>query len=280
MKKKGKFILFEIDGFDQWLQQMQFSRSIKLVQNHHTLSPECADFDGQNHFSLLESMEHYHMSMRGFSEIAQNLTTFPDGKIAVCRSFDKVPAGIKGANQQGICIENLGNFDLGGDTMKTEQVDAIVRTNALLCREFGLTPSVDTIVYHHWYDLDSGVRTGGSGNTKTCPGKAFFEGNTIETANTNFIPLVSRALTDLGGTNRDASTLPLSYAEVIASSLNVRSGQGTSFPVVKSLRRGVRVDIYETAGDWCRIHANQQQWVAMRYIRIVEGSAIPIAAGR
>jgi hypothetical protein len=39
---------------------------------------------------------------------------------------------------------------------------------------------------------------------------------------------------------------------------------------VKALARGVRVDIYEISGDWRRIHSSQQQWVAMRYLRIVD----------
>ena len=32
---------------------------------------------------------------RGFSEIAQNITIFPDGKVMICRSLNTIPAGIK-----------------------------------------------------------------------------------------------------------------------------------------------------------------------------------------
>ncbi len=269
MKKKGKFVLFEIDEFDRWLKQMQFSRAIKVIQNHHTYQPGYAHFNGNNHFTLLENMERFHMADRGFSEIAQNLTSFPDGTLAVCRSLDKVPAGIKGANQQGICIEHLGNFDKGRDPMNSEHADAIVRINALLCREFRLAPSTDSIVYHHWYDQDTGLRTNGSGKTKSCPGTAFFGGNTVEAAAEDFVPRIREALKEVGGATWMSAARPEMAAEVIAGSLNVRGGQGTSFPVVKSLKRGVRVNIYEIAGDWGRIHANQQQWVAMRFLHTV-----------
>lgn len=268
MQKKGKFIVFTIDEFDRWLQQNRFSRSVKLVQNHHTFQPAYAQFDGGNHFALLAGMEHFHMAERGFAEIAQNLTSFPDGTVALCRSLDKVPAGIKGANQEGICLENLGNFDAGGDAMTAPQRDAVVKINALLCREFAITPTTDTIVYHHWYDLNSGQRTGGSGMTKSCPGTAFFGGNTVEAAAANFVPLVARALADLTGGAPPAPPATERTVEVMSGTLSVRSGRGTTFPVVKSLKRGVRVNIYETADGWCRIHPTEEQWVAQKYLRL------------
>ena len=65
-------------------------------------------------------MENAHLQ-GGFSEIAQNLTTFPDGSVAVCRRIDTIPAGVKRANRNGICIENLGNFDAGQDTLTSKQ---------------------------------------------------------------------------------------------------------------------------------------------------------------
>jgi len=169
MEKKGNFVLLTVAEFDDWLMKTKFIRSVKLIQNHHTLEPSYSKFTGQNHFSLLTGMERYHMVERGFAEIAQNLTTFPDGRVALCRSLEKIPAGIKGANQGGICIEHLGNFDNGKDAMTDAHQNAIIKVNALICREFGLTSSTDSIVYHHWYDLESATRTNGTGNTKSCP---------------------------------------------------------------------------------------------------------------
>src|SRR5262249_12642125 len=157
---QGKFILFDLAEFGAFLGSIAVSRVIQLVQNHHTFIPSYAHFNGSNHFERLRAMEAAHLE-RGFAEIAQNLTTFPDGTVAVCRSLDKIPAGIKGANTGGICIENLGNFDQGRDVMTAEQRATIVRVNALLCRRFNLQPNSDSIVYHHWFDLNTGERTNG-----------------------------------------------------------------------------------------------------------------------
>lgn len=203
-------------------------RSVKLVQNHHTYLPGYAQFTGGNHFGLLEGMEHFHMAERGFSEIAQNLTSFPDGTVAVCRSIDKVPCGIKGANQEGICLENLGNFDGGGDAMTPAHRDAVVKINALLCREFSLLPSLGSIVYHHWYDLNSGKRTGGPGTTKTCPGTAFFSGNSMDAATVTFIPLVAQTLAQRRFCSKAARLWPRTSTSGQAGGRSSRWSKGSS----------------------------------------------------
>lgn len=241
---------------------------MKIIQNHHTFEPSYGSFKENNHFALLKGMEDYHMRERGFEQIAQNLTTFPDGTIAVCRPLDRIPAGIKGANKSGICIEHIGNFDSGGNAMTPEHREAIVKVNALLCREFNLTPSADTIVYHHWYDLDSGSRTNGTGNTKSCPGTAFFGGNSVAAAQSSFIPLVAESLRSETITARPVPTSPMQTGEVTASSLNVRKGPGAWNPVVKSLGYGVQVRVYETTNGWCRIHPTEQQWASSKFLRI------------
>jgi len=189
----GKFILFKPAEFAHWLNVTAFTRMIMCVQNHHTFLPSYDDFSGDNHFALLQEMETSHLK-RGFDEIGQNLTTFPDGAIALCRSFETDPAGIKGGNAGAICIENLGCFDVGRDLMREEHKATIVSVNALLCRRFVLQPNSQTLVYHHWFDLATGERRNGSGETKSCPGTDFFGGNDVATAERVFIPLVQQAL--------------------------------------------------------------------------------------
>lgn len=202
MKSKGKFLLFDLTEFSTWLSGHHVSRTIHVIQNHHTWRPDYKDFSlAPDHFHWLQSMENFQVNQNGFSQIAQNLTTWPDGLIAVGRPFDIAPAGIKGANQFGLCIEHVGNFDIGGDQMSPEQSDTIIKLNAILCRAFGIPVSaVDAsggIIYHHWYDIITGIRTNGSGTTKTCPGTNFFGGNSVQACQASFIPMVEKALVEM-----------------------------------------------------------------------------------
>ncbi len=265
MRKQGKFLLFEgASDFSVWLEATTVSRRVILVQNHHTWMPNYSTFKGDNHFALLQAMENAHLE-RGFAEIAQNLTTFPDGRMAICRALDKIPAGIKGANTSGICIENLGNFDRNADQMNAAHRETIIELNARLCHKFSLEPSTNTLVYHHWYDLNTGKRTDGSGATKTCPGAAFFGGNKVEDAAANFIPPIRSALSSLG-TGALPKPVPVGSYTINASTLNVRKAPDGAAKIVKRLSRGVQVDVYETNGDWRRVHPTEQQWVSSRFL--------------
>ena len=271
MEQRGKFILMTLPEFAQWLDSNSFSRTIRLIQNHHTYIPGYAHFRGNNHFSMLTGMENAHLQ-RGFNEIAQNLTTFPDGRIAVCRNLNKIPGGIKGANTYGICIEHIGNFDTGGDAMTAAHTDAILEANALLCKKFSLTPSSDTVVYHHWWDLNSGLRTNGSGATKSCPGTNFFGGNKVADAEANFIPRVAALINRV-----PAAPVVLWEGLVNANSLNVRSGADANAAVVRSLTRSTPVLVYEESNGWLRIHPSRQEWVSGRYIT---RNQVPVAIGQ
>lgn len=200
MQIKGEFMLFNLNEFKDWLFKQSFTREINLIQMHHTWLPNYSNFNGNNHFSLVESMKEYHIKTAGFSTIAQNITIYPDGMIMVCRPFNKAPAGIRGANANGLCIENIGNFDIGKDTMTAEHKEAIIFVTAVLCMKLKLTPSIDSITYHHWWDLNTGTRVldNTSGHiTKSCPGTNFFGGNTTTAAKTNFYPLVINKINEL-----------------------------------------------------------------------------------
>jgi hypothetical protein len=266
MEQQGRFILCTIDEFSNWMNQARVARSIRLLQNHHTYIPGYAHFKGNNHFSMLRGMEAGHLQ-RGFNEIAQNLTTFPDGKIAICRSLDKIPAGIKGANQGGICMEHIGNFDKGGDQMTPEHRDCILRLNALLLKKFSLPANTDTVVYHHWWDLNTGIRTNGSGATKSCPGINFFGGNTLQAAQEHFIPAIHALL--VGPISPVAAFKRES--EVSCATLNVRSLPGSSGIIIKTLKQGILVRVYEDKNDWCRIHPSAQHWVSARFLKPAGG---------
>lgn len=202
MTTHGQYLLMTREEFRDWIFNTKFNRKITLIQQHHTWAPSYKNFNGSNHIKLLKGMENYHVQNMGWKTIAQNITTFPDGTVAVCRPFDMAPEGTIGpkANATGIAIENIGNFDKGRDVMTYAQKDTIVYVTALLSIKFGLTPSIDSITYHHWWDLKTGNRVldkGPSYNVKTCPGTAFFGGNTTSSAETNFYPLVRKKMKEI-----------------------------------------------------------------------------------
>ena len=272
MQSKYGFLLMDTDEFAHWLSAQQVNRAISIVQQHHTFLPDYTHFTGTNHFERMRAMKTYHMVNNGWSDIAQNFTTFPDGKIGVCRPLNQVPVGIKGANSRGICIEHFGNFDAGRDQMTDAHRNTIVQMTGLLCQKFSLPVDTDHIVYHHWYDLISGIRRDGKGTTKSCPGTAFFGGNKVEDARRVFIPGVKDALLKITQNIPDdlhpaAEVLPdVKETGIISSSnLNVRSGPGSNFPVVSRLGAGAVVLIYETKNGWIRIHTSDQ-WVSERFV--------------
>ena len=104
-----------------WFSSHPVQRKITRIQLHHTWKPDYSSFDGQNHQRLQDSMRRYHMEERGWSDIGQHFTIFPDGAVLLGRSLEQNPAGIVGANSGAICIECLGNFDKGKDEMSSAQ---------------------------------------------------------------------------------------------------------------------------------------------------------------
>jgi hypothetical protein len=266
-RRQGKFTLFDEAGFKTWLGKQTISRQITLIQNHHTYIPGYKHFKGDNHFILQAGMESSHRE-RGFAEIAQHFTTFPDGTIISGRSLEKIPAGIKGANTGAICIEHLGNFDHSGDVMTEAQRAFAIQLNALLCQRFRLSADTDRIVYHHWYDLNSGERRNGAGSTKSCPGSAFFGGNKVADAEANFLPSVRIALEAMQAAKSVKE--PLWRGRVVnTESLNVRSAAAASAKKIKALAAGIVVGIYSEKAGWARIDPKAMLWVNKKFLELV-----------
>lgn len=180
-----------LDEFKKYIDSLSITRGIKRIQLHHTYSPSYTHFTGNNHLTLQKNMKNYHVKTNGWSDIGQHFTIFPDGKICTGRSLNIAPAGIKGANTGGICIECLGNFDKGGDTMTAEQKNAIVGVTKILLDRFGLKPEMG-VTYHAWWTSGGtslGTYVKGK-SAKTCPGTNFFGGNTRESYDNNLKPFI------------------------------------------------------------------------------------------
>ncbi|SET48221.1 LysM repeat-containing protein [Oceanobacillus limi] len=195
-------ILMTKEEFRDWLFNQKFTREITLIQQHHTWLPSYEHFNGSNHFQMLKGMRNHHVQKMEWKDIAQNITTFPDGKIAVSRPFDQAPEGSIGpkANSIGLAIEHIGNFDIGNDVMTEEHKETIVYITALLCIKFGLTPSIDSITYHHWWHFKTKERVlddAESHEVKYCPGTAFFGGNSTKSAKKYFYPLIEKKIEEI-----------------------------------------------------------------------------------
>lgn len=205
---QGQYILMTRDEFRSWLFNNRFTRKINKIQEHHTYQPSYKNFNGSNYFTLMKGMEEYHVKEMKWKTISQHITTFPDGKLVLGRPINMAPEGSfafsnpsvrEKIEADSLAIENVGNFDKGNDVMTEAQKETIVTVAALLNMKFGLTPSIDTITYHHWWDMTTGERVLDSPghNVKTCPGTGFFGGNSTASAKTNFYPLVIRKMQEI-----------------------------------------------------------------------------------
>ncbi len=265
MKTIKGFILMTKDELRGWLASAVVDRTVREIQNHHTYLPDYSSFRrSPDPVKWLDTMKQYHVVNNGWADIAQNITTFPDGTLAICRPLNKPPAGITGHNAQGICIEHLGNFDQGRDVLTPEHTDTIVHLNAALAERFNLKVDTAHIVYHHWF------------HSKTCPGTAFFGGNTREDATARFLPLVQAELDRLTGKTPKTAGVDkpaLGQRLVTASVLNVRSGPGTGHPKTGTVFAGNILGAYEENQGWVKISGSESRWVAARYL-------IPVVKGR
>ena len=148
MKKSAGFILMNTDEFRDWILKKNVNRKVTMIHNHHTYIPDYSHFDN-NHFKLVTSMKNFHMNVRRFADIGQQITTFPDGMIVVgTRSLEVGPACIRKNNDSAVCIEHVGNFDKGGDVMTAKHKQTIVFVNAMLHLKFALEPNDTHNVYH------------------------------------------------------------------------------------------------------------------------------------
>ena len=272
MEKKYGFTLMDAAEFEQWIKAQNVARTILYLQEHHTYIPSYAHFKGNNHFEMQRGMQQVHTVNNGWADIAQQFSIFPDGKIATGRSLERTPAGILGFNAYAICIESIGNFDTDGDVMQQEQRNAIIRTTAALARRFNIPVNSDRIVYHHWFDLGTGIRTNGSGSTKSCPGTGFFGGNDVADAQKHFLPQVQAAAQGIP-TSHPSLNVKM-YGRVTAATLNIRNAPGVAGKKINAAGYGAILRIYDTKNGWHKISATKQEWVSANFVARVERGTV------
>ncbi|MET1411803.1 N-acetylmuramoyl-L-alanine amidase [Roseibium sp. HPY-6] len=278
MQQKYGFTKFSPNEFSTWIAKQSISRACVRVQQHHTWKPRYSGFKGSNHFEMQRSMKRYHINNNGWSDIGQHFSIFPDGAIVTGRPLNRSPACIYNANSRAICIESVGNFDAGGDTMKPAQADAIFSATAALLKKIGLSkPSRTNVVYHHWYDGNGGLVYTNSGQ-KSCPGTAFFGGNQLSDFEANFLPRL-QAIMGAGGGTQPVGLLE--WVGVTSDSLNIRKGPGSNFAMISEqgpLDHGAVVRVYEqSANGWLRISQSKQFWIYGRYTDPVVSATVNTA---
>lgn len=278
MESKYGFNKMTMDEFCNWIAKFKIARTVLFVQEHHTYSPNYSLFKGDNHFELQRGMKNYHVNSNGWADIGQHFTIFPDGTVLTGRSLEQSPACILGNNANAICIENLGNFDMGADKMNDAQAKAIIAITAALCKKFNLAINTNSIVYHHWFNLSTGERNNGTKNNKSCPGTNFFGGNKVEDCQKNFIPKV-KAMID--GKIEVENPDVIRFVQVTAGSLNIRTKPIASAAIAPDRTPallGSILRVYEEKNGWLRISSSAQNWVSGRYT-IDEKRAVVTTAG-
>ena len=71
--------------------------------------------------------------------------------------------------------------------------------------------------------------------------------------------------------------LPAAYAApgTITSNVNVRSGPGTNYGVIDTVRRGTQVDVQQCQGSWCYIvKSGPDGWVSSTYLTAAGGTPV------
>lgn len=141
----------------------------KYFQIHHTWKPNYStvyqkDAKGNLKYTpeqLNQNMKTYHVG-KGWGDIAQHISTFPDGTILIGRNFGKTPVGITGKNTGAFALEQVGDFDLGQDIITVAQRNVLLKLIAHFV-SVGTKP-----IFHREYA------------SKTCPGTSLHKNGLIE----------------------------------------------------------------------------------------------------
>ena len=261
MKSAYGFIRFDThDEFKTWLKNKRVSRVVNKLQVHHTGSPSYSNFYKSNgthedELTRQNNMKSFHVNSRGFSDIAQHFTVFPNGRIVTGRSLNSNPAGITGWNSNAICVEIYGNFDKGCDIMTTAQKEAVIMLYGELCKKFRLTPSTSTIRPHAWF-TSGGTYLGdyiAGRSRKTCPGTNFMGFGNRTDGFKKFIALVANYINGNTTVSQAPTTNTVGVYKVIVDELNIRKGPGTSYAIAGVVHKGEAYTITQLSGSWGKL---------------------------
>ena len=261
MKTGYGFTEFEnIKEFEDWLNKQKVNRTINKLQVHHMYEPSYDNWASDNALRRQNNIRSYHKNTNKWADIAQHFSIFPDGHIVTGRSLNSNPAGIKGWNTGAICVEIYGDFDKGRDIMNSTQKDAIIACYALLAKKFNISINSNSIRPHCWFTA-SGTYLGDynkSKSAKSCPGTNFMGyGNTKSAFEKFYSDIKNYGKSNSTSTNSVTETVINQEGLVNASTLNVRSGPGTNYSKIGSLKNNTKVSIVaKYSNNWLKIKFN------------------------
>ena len=295
LKTSSGFTLFENGKeFASWIQKQNVKRSINKLQVHHMALPDYSTwektdkriFGNDPELGRTNSLDSYGKSTWGSKSangkyIAQHFNIFPNGKITTGRSLESNPIGISGWNTGAICIEIYGNFDKGKDTMTQAQKDSVIAVYGELCKKFNLTPSASTIRYHAWFK-SNGTYLGdykAGQSRKTCPGTAFFGGNTMSAFKKNFLPAIQDYI---NGEKKEAEIPSIKVDDPVVQvvnkivkinvgELNVRKNANASSQIMGVVKDGEVYTIVKESNGWGLLKSGLG-WINLKYTEPVSNN--------
>jgi len=164
-------------------------------------------------------------------------------------------------NTHSIGIEHEGYA--GSNNWTTAEYTQSAALTRWICLTYGIPMNRTRIIGHNEVPDPDGTGYGGSGNHWD-PGSYFNW--------TYYMSLVTGGSSSGGGSSGGGSTSVLQAKQVTASSLNVRTGPGTSYSIMGGVSSGQRYVAIAQQSGWYKIYyANNTGWCHGGYLSTVTG---------
>ena len=142
------------------------------------------------------------------------------------------------------------------------------------------TPNAGDIIFYDWEDNGVGDNTGRANHVgiveKVSNGTiTIIEGNYNNAVGRRKIKVNARYIRGYGIPKYDKEETTTTETKYVynCDSLNVRSGAGVSYKIVDVLKKGTKVEVYETKNGWARIGTGK--WVSGNYLTSKKPSQYP-----
>ena len=141
-------------------------------------------------------------------------------------------------------------------------------------------PSVGDVIFYDWEDDGKGDNTGRAnhvGYVQKIANKTMtiIEGNYKNSVTTRTMKVNAKYIRGYGVPKYDKEETITTETKYVynCDSLNVRSGAGVSYKIVDVLKKGTKVEVYETKNGWARIGTGK--WVSGNYLTSKKPSQYP-----